>query len=347
MSSSLGFAAALAGITLGITLALGGCASLGAQRLPDDRLDYNEALRESDTALLLANIVAVRFGESPSFLSVGSVVSQYERNGFFNPNARVAPYGIDPAATLNGQAFLRETPTVTYTPVIGDKFVRSVLEPMPPQILLSMLQAGWAVDTLFRFSVRSINGVRNASRAPLFEQGGDPEFEQALAALRRLQRDNKLSIRVIRHEKTFAAHAQVSRELTEADRADIALVQRAFRMGGAAFKGEVAIVAAEAADNPNELAIATRSMMEVLQIMSLGVDVAGDGRFDPAAPVRVHSGPKRPKLVYAAIRRRDRWYWIAADDTASQRAIMLAEVLMVVNAQGGTQTAPLITVPAG
>jgi hypothetical protein len=343
MRSSLGLAAALAGITL----ALGGCANLGARRLPDDRLDFNEALRESDTALILANVVALRFGESPSFLSVGSVVSQYERNGFFNPDARVAPYGIDPAATLNGQAFLKETPTVTYTPVIGDKFVRSVLEPMPPQILLSMLQAGWAVDTLFRFAVRSINGVRNESRAPLFAQGGDPEFEQALAALRRLQRDNKLSIRVIKHEKSFAAHAQVSRELSEADRADLALVRRAFRMGTPAFTGEVAIVAAETAESPNELAIATRSMMEVLQIMSLGVDVAGDGRFDPDAPVKVHSGPRRPKVVYAAIRRDGRWYWIAADDQASQRAIMLAEVLMVVNAQGASQTAPLITVPAG
>src|SRR5262249_11362440 len=160
------------------SLALGGCANLGAGRLTDDRLDFNEALRESDKSLVLANVVALRFGESPSFLSVGSIVSQYERNGFFNPNARGPPYGSDPGATLSGQAFLRDTPTVTYTPVVGDKFVRSVLEPMPPQTLLSMLEAGWAVDSLFRFAVRSINGVRNESRAPFFAQRGDPEFEQ-------------------------------------------------------------------------------------------------------------------------------------------------------------------------
>ena len=343
MSSRLEFAAALAGMTL----ALGGCANLGARRLPDDRVDFNEALRESDTALILTNVVAIRFGESPSFLSVGSIVSQYERNGFFNPNARIPPYGSDPAATLSGQAFLRETPTVTYTPVIGDKYVRSVLDPMPPQTLLKMLEAGWAVDSLFRFAVRSINGVPNESRAPLFAQGGDPEFGQALAALRRLQRENRLSIRVIKHDKTFTAHAQVSRELSEADRADVALVKRVFRMGGAAFTGEVPIVAAPAPETANELAIATRSMMEVLQIMSLGVDATGDGRFDPDAPVRVHSGPKRPEVAYAAIRRRGRWYWIADDDTASQRAIMLAEVLMVVTAQGEGQAAPLITIPAG
>lgn len=343
MSSRLEFAAALAGMTL----ALGGCANLGARRLPDDRVDFNEALRESDTALILTNVVAVRFGESPSFLSVGSIVSQYERNGFFNPIVRVPPYGGDPAATLSGQAFLRETPTITFTPVIGEKFVRSVLEPMPPQTLLKMVEAGWAVDSLFRFAVRSINGVRNESRAPLFAQGGDPEFEQALGALRRLQRDNKLSIRVVKHDKTFAAHAHVNGELSVADNADLALVRRALRMGSAAFNGEVTIAEAGAAETPNELAIATRSMMEVLQIMSLGVDVTGDGRFDPAAPVRVHSGPKRPEGVYAAIRRGGRWYWIASDDTASQRAVMLAEVLMVVNAQGEGQTAPLITVPAG
>lgn len=87
--------------------------------------------------------------------------------------------------------------------------------------------------------------------------------------------------------------------------------------------------------------------MEVLQIMSLGVDVTGDGRFDPGALIRVRSGPRRPPVAYAAIRRSGRWYWIASDDTASQHAIMLAQVLMVVNAQGECQTAPLITVPAG
>ena len=95
-------------------------------------------------------------------------------NGGRSAIARVAlPCGSDPAATLSGQALLRETPTVTYTPLTGNRFVRSVLEPMPPQVLLGMVGAGWAVDSLFRFSVRSINGVRNESRAPLFAQGGD------------------------------------------------------------------------------------------------------------------------------------------------------------------------------
>jgi hypothetical protein len=347
MSSRLEVAAALAGITL----ALGGCMSLGARRLPDDRVDYNEALRESDAALILTNVVALRFGENPSFLSVYSIVSQYERNGFLNPITRIPPYNGDPAATLSGQAFLRETPTITYTPVTGDKFVHSVLEPMPPQALLSMLEAGWPVDRLFRFSVRSINGVRNESRAPIFAQAGDPEFEQALGALRRLQRTNKLSIRVTKHEtkqeKTFTAHALVGGTLSETEQADLALVKRALRMGSAAFMGEVPIVAAERAATPNELAIATRSMLEVLQIMSLGVDVTGQGRFDPGAPVRVHSGPRRPDVVYAAIHRRGRWYWIASDDTTSQHAIMLAEVLMVVNAQAEGQAAPVITIPAG
>jgi hypothetical protein len=139
----------------------------------------------------------------------------------------------------------------------------------------------------------------------------------------------------------------VSGELSAADRADLAAVRRAFRMGAAAFKGEVKIVASGAAETQNELAIATRSMMEVLQLMSLGVDVTGDGRFDPGAPIRVHSGAKRPDVVYTAIRRRGRWYWIATDDTASQRAMLLAEVLMVVNAQGEGQSTPVITIPAG
>lgn len=348
MSLRPGLAAALAGVALtGVALTLGGCASLGAQRLPADRLDYTDGLRESDAAEILSNVVALRFGKSPTFLTVSSVVSQYVREGFFNPDPRIPPYGNDPAGTLSAQALVRETPTVTYTPLAGEKFVRALLAPIPPPTLLSMLQAGWAIDELMDLTVRAINGVHNASRAPLFAEAGDGRFEQVLGALRRLQLHGALSFRLTQHDQTFSAHVQLRPDLTETDRADAAIVQRDLGMGGAALTGEVEIVFAEQAANPRELAVATRSLMEVLQVMSLGVDVAGDGRSDPRAPVRVYSGPHPPPVVYSAVRRGRRWYWIAVDDEASQRAILLAEVLMAVNAQAEGQKAPLITIPAG
>jgi hypothetical protein len=328
-------------------LALGGCANLGARRLPADRLDFTESLRQSDRTQILSNVVALRYGEAPSFLAVGSVVNQYVREGSFTPDPRLAPYGNDPAAELTANLLLRETPTVTYSPVTGEKLVRALLQPIAPETLMSMAQAGWAIDSLFGLTVRSINGVRNESHAPLFAQTGDPAFNELLAAARRLQLGGALSFRLIGRDKTFAAHAYLSPELSEAEHADFTALQRVLGMQGNALEGEVTIVFAPHADHPNELAIATRSMMEVLQLMSLGVDATGDGRFDPTAPVRVHSGPHRPASVYAAVERNGRWFWIAADDEASQRAILLAEILLSMSAAPDAAHEPLVTVPAG
>ncbi len=91
---------------------------------------------------------------------------------------------------------LRETPTVTYTPVSGERFAKSLLSPLPPVTLLAMIEAGWASDLLFRMTVRGINGVNNTSRAPLFEQNSSPAFLEAMGAMRRLQRSGALSLRM-------------------------------------------------------------------------------------------------------------------------------------------------------
>ena len=58
-----------------------GCGSIGPARLERDQLDYARTLSESGKRRTLFNLVRIRYGEPPSFLSVSQVVSGYTLQG--------------------------------------------------------------------------------------------------------------------------------------------------------------------------------------------------------------------------------------------------------------------------
>jgi hypothetical protein len=57
---------------------LTGCAGFGPQTIPRDRFDYVSTISDSWKSQMLLNIVKLRYADTPAFLDVGSVISQYE-----------------------------------------------------------------------------------------------------------------------------------------------------------------------------------------------------------------------------------------------------------------------------
>jgi len=58
-------------------LILSGCVSVGPQTVGRDRFDYTGALGDSWKEQMLINTVKLRYGDSPVFLDIASVISQY------------------------------------------------------------------------------------------------------------------------------------------------------------------------------------------------------------------------------------------------------------------------------
>ena len=138
-------------ISVGVSLVLFGCAGMGAPTVPRDRFDYTAAISDSWKNQMLFNMVKIRYGDAPVFLDVSSVISQYQIAGADQfgrndqlpiPRARLGPW--DAAGTYV------DRPTITYTPIMGDKFARSLMSPVPPSAILSLMQAGYPVDLVFR-----------------------------------------------------------------------------------------------------------------------------------------------------------------------------------------------------
>ena len=120
------------GILLIVLLVVVGCkSSIGAKTVSRDQFDYAEALRDAWKEQMLLNMVGLRYAEAPMFLKVTSVINQYSLEG----TVRVAspPYELQAAAAppLGFAGRFSDRPTITYMPLSGAEFTRSVLTPIP------------------------------------------------------------------------------------------------------------------------------------------------------------------------------------------------------------------------
>jgi hypothetical protein len=59
------------------------------------------------------------------------------------------------------QGQFADRPTITYSPLVGERFARSFMAPIPPPVIMSLIQAGNPVDLVLRLTVHVVNGIQN------------------------------------------------------------------------------------------------------------------------------------------------------------------------------------------
>src|SRR5512147_514081 len=115
--------------TLGLfaLLAICGCASVPPTRVTADRMDYGQVVAESWKRQTLLNVVRLRYADAPVFLEVASIINSYTVAGSANAQAQIPSRATAPDVfTVGGSGSWSNTPTVTYQPLIGDRFTRSL-----------------------------------------------------------------------------------------------------------------------------------------------------------------------------------------------------------------------------
>ena len=340
-----------------VTLALAtGCASSGPRTIPNDRVNYQEALSSSAKTQLLLNLVRVRYVDPPIFLEVASIVNSYSWEAGVSAGANLGSgaetYGVD----ANGS--YGDHPTISYSPLSGEKFSRSMMTPLTPQAVLSLVQVGYPVDAIFRLCVKSVNGVFNQSGASSLKRPADPSFVPLLEALRRIQLSGAVALRVEKHgdEETalVVMRAGHSAEL-EADRDTVA------RILGLEKADEYKVVFGMLSSHGGEIALLTRSMLEIMGELAAGIDVPEDEiaelrvtpppSFDGAAALppmlRVRCADKAPADAFAAASYRGRRFWIDDRDIPSKRVFAFVTLLFSLAETGGSPNLPVLTIPTG
>jgi hypothetical protein len=348
---------ATAGFTLAL-LALNACKTVGPSGVVLDRFDYAEAISRSWKENMLLNLVKLRYADAPVFLDVSSIVSQYSIQGQLSAGGQF-PGPIARSATVGGQVIWADRPTITYQPLTGQRFTKSLLTTIKPQEIMDLVQAGWPVDVLFRVAVRSINGIQAGTRHRMIAQTEDPRFEKLLEAMRRLQVKGAIGVRVERKgkDKDEASLMVIAHTGDEQVTKDRQFMDETLGIEPGLHEYHLAVGAVSS--GKDEIALLTRSVIEVLTDLSFDVEVPPehekDGRVGPPLAVtvqrksnfKVSSGTSRPSDAFAAVRYEDHWFWIDDRDFSSKRALSFMMVLLALSETGGGSGPPALTLSTG
>jgi hypothetical protein len=251
-----------------VLLLLVGCSGIGPGTVTRDRFDYSSTVAESWKSQMLLNLVKIRYGAPPVFLDVGQIISAYTLEGTLSAGGTifstsgVVPGVPDSSVVLGAQGRYTDRPTITYAPLVGERFARSMMTPLPPPSILSLIQAGYPVDGVLRLTVHEINGIRNRYGGELRARPADPEFYPLLRDLRRIQTAGGIGLRVQRTDRTEATLLTFRQRVDPAITETVLAVRQ--RLGLDPVAQELRVVYGSMAANNKELAILSRSILEIL-----------------------------------------------------------------------------------
>ena len=349
-------------LALGL-LAATGCSHLGPKTVGVDRFDYSTAIADSWKQQTLLNIVKLRYMDLPVFVDVASVVSGYSMQTGVSVNGTVSSEKAVQGnyASIGGQAIYTDRPTITYVPMTGEKFLRGLITPIDPKNIFFLLQSGYAADFILGMAVESLNGVRNRSTAGGVIREADPGFIRALELLREVQTAGAFGMRVEEDKAkgstgvVFFRRDDVPPDIAEKG----AEIRRLLRLPAEPQKFVLTYSPARGAEN--ELAVNSRSMMQIMQAIASHVDVPKAHLMDssawpspvsaPAAEgrrptVQIHSGKEKPATAFTAVRYRDHWFWVDNGDRQTKRALSTVILIFTLMETGASEKLPLITIPA-
>jgi hypothetical protein len=353
-----------ASVLLALLLTLASCTGIGPHTVARDRFDYTSAISDSWKAQMLVNMVKLRYGDTPTFLEVASVINQYSVESQVDLRfswVDQVTAALSDTQSVGGAARYIDRPTITYSPLTGEKFARSLMTPIPPAAVLSLIQASYPVDLVLRLCVHSVNGIKNRYGGGVRARAEDPEFQPLLETLKRLQASGAIGLRLQRTNDGEATLLTLRGKVNEATAEDSRTARKLLGLDPSAQ--EFAVAYGSIAKNDRELAILTRSILEIIIDLASYIEVpkahVEEKRVNPtpvAAPssgavsaplICIHSSDEKPADAFAAVPYRGYWFWIDDRDLPSKRMFSFLMFVFTLVETGGKEGAPIVTIPAG
>jgi hypothetical protein len=359
-------------------LLLSGCAAIGPPTVVSDRFEYVTAISESWKRQTLLNLLKVRYADAPVFMEVTSVISGYSRETQLSAGGQIAPRGREGEtfASAGVMSQYGDKPTITYQPISGEKFARSVMSPIPVTGILYLIQAGYPADVVLRLCVNSINGLQNDFGGAGNPRVGDPKFREFMSLLRQTQAAGGAGFRT-KATKDKESGKDKDKDKENGKEKEKEKVVMFFRPGNREADPltrrigelleldpaarEFTVVYGSFPEPDGEIAILTRSMLEIMIDLASQFDVPAvdlaEGRvyslqrtleqermFPSLLAVRTGAVP--PEGAYVAVRYRDQWFWIDDRDQLSKRTLVFLMMAFALTEGVQPQAAPVVTVPA-
>jgi len=343
-----------------ILLTMSGCVSIGPKTVVRDRFHYTESIAESWKNEMLLNLVKLRYGDFPVFLDISGVVNQYSVEGQISLGASGGASAVNQAQSIGASGKYADKPTITYTPIIGERFISSILKPIPPESILSMVQAGWPIEFVMGLCVQSINGLDNRFGGALGTHQAEPEFHELMTAMRVVQQAGEIGLRV---EDTEDKRDSVLIVVRKGEKLsdESSTVRRLLGLSEEmdAFK----VVYGTLPRSKDEIAINSRSMLSIMadlaaevmvpkdhvkkgKVLPTFIDKATEAGGNIVSP-KVHTSLERPDEAFAQASYRGNWFYIDDNDIRSKRTFSFVMLLFSLAETGsGSTSGPILTLPA-
>lgn len=339
-----------------------GCSGIGPSGISLGRPAYNAAIQTTSNEEMLLNIVRLRYRDTPFFLRVSGVAANASTQMGLRGNAEIPATGTT-VGNIGATAFVEDNPTVTYSPLQGDAFVKHLLTPVRLGTMRLLIETGWSIDRVLRLCVQRLGDVKNAptasgpspERAPDFER-----FRRASALLRTLETQDAISFSM-----SQTAPYGLAMDLREGEANSAEALEIAELLGlepGA--RRYVFTTQREVGDNRILIPIETRSLMGSLFYLSqairppekhvkkgwvtvtrhedgsvFGWDQMMDGLFD------VRSSQIDPTGTFLSVRYLGHTFSIDQSDLDTKATFVLLNQLFALRAGSSNTGGPLLTLP--
>ena len=362
-------------------LILMGC-SLGPRQLKGNRIGYNVSIQKSDNEELLLNLVRLRYMEVPCFMQVSSVTASFEYSLALQAQSQWSKgdfYTQFPRRFLNplARGSYTESPTISYSPLAGEKFVASLLTDVSPHRFWFLHRSGWEIDLLLDLLVRRIGQLSNPDPFEYAEPKyleEERRFQQFAQLLRTYQtRDDislvypdpaenlpyelALELRFRNAGEARSIESLLGTRLQLSPLPDGHLLGQIFLSTKAGFRKQKEVNL----EGPL-LRIHFRNFIGVLVDLLNGVEtppgevengivnrvsIPADEPSLGAAHILVHCVAAFPEKSLVAIRYRGHCFYIADNDFISKRTFAFVSTLLSLQSGEAKPTAPVLTLPVG
>ena len=340
----------------------------------DDHLTVNQAIINSVEQEMLLNLVRLRYRDSASFLRIGSVTASLSIGSSAGVDANfVSGSGNNSFSPDIGISYSDE-PTISYVPLQGEEFLKSVLTPISLEAVLVMIQSGWSVERVFGITVERLNDLYNSPTASGPTPTDEPEykdFKHMLSLFREFQLKGDLEIGPDLDIQTKQTDLIM---LFESDKVDTATLRelgdmlRGSRPGSSerdVKTDRVRISTNFLQQSGDEIIVRTRSISSVLFYLSQNLQIPEEHEqaglvtvttndqgnpFDwsqtPAGGVfQVRSAREKPTNTALAVPYRGYWFYIADNDLQSKSTFLLLMQLFNLQAGQNETRGPTLTIP--
>lgn len=347
-----------------IFLALGllsGCSGVGPRTISKGRADYNEAINTTEDEQMLMAIVKGRYGDSVTLLAVSSISANVRFTSSASINAGVGPeenYSGN-LVPFSGGLVYEENPTITYSPMNSQQYIRQIMTPIPLEIFSLSLNTMEHRAGIITLLIKRINNLSNPDFVQDTSGAELEQFKEFVTLWIELQNDGVIELMpdplekrrfdVVINDNWEAYAGKVGKLLELLD----------LQAPGTNFEEMIIPVSfMRRQQDVKGITITTRSTMDLIEILQAAVEVPLEHEQahltigytplgDPGKGVRIRSSPDKPDGLSTAVKYRGYWFHIDETDQHTKQVFRLLRVFWSFAISGSIDedSAPVLTLP--